>query len=48
MPADLATLMVAFLKLLTWVVIARVLASWFVQDPRHPVMRTLGTLTDPF
>jgi YggT family protein len=30
-----------------YVVLARVLISWFIRDPSNPVYRFLSTLTDP-
>jgi YggT family protein len=39
--------LIKVLDVFTWVLIARVLLSWFVRDPANPVMRVLRTLVDP-
>jgi YggT family protein len=48
MSPDAGMLIITFLRLLSWVIIARALLSWFVRDPKNPLVRILGTLTDPF
>ncbi len=47
MPQEFGMLLVSFLILLRWVIIARAILSWFVRDPNNPLVRILGTLTDP-
>jgi YggT family protein len=47
MPRELGLMLVVFLQMLTWVIIARAILSWFVRDPDNPLVRFLGTLTDP-
>lgn len=47
MSAPLAHLLISFLNVLVWIIIARALLSWFVRDPSNPLMRLLSTLTDP-
>lgn len=43
MGAFLATL----LQLLTWLIVARVLLSWFPDARRHPLAQILYQITDP-
>lgn len=40
-------MLAAFLGLLWWLILVRVLLSWFIRDPGNPVVDLLGTLTDP-
>ena len=40
-------LLISFLRLLTWVIIARALLSWVVRDPNNPLVKMVGTITDP-
>lgn len=47
MSPQTAQLLSGFLTLVYWIVIARVLLSWVVRDPSNPLVRLLGTLTDP-
>ena len=35
------------LQLLTWMIIARVLVSWFPDARRHPLVQILFQITDP-
>ena len=35
------------LKLLTWMIIARVLVSWFPDARRNPIVQMLFQITDP-
>jgi len=43
----IAELIQATIFVLTIAIIARALLSWFVRDPRNPVMQFLITITDP-
>lgn len=47
MSQSVALALIKVLDVFTWVVIARVLLSWFIRDPANPVMRFLRTLIDP-
>lgn len=47
MSPQLADMLARFLQLVWWIVLIRVLLSWFVRDPANPVMRFVSTLTDP-
>ncbi|HWV39481.1 MAG TPA: YggT family protein [Vulgatibacter sp.] len=47
MSTQTALMLSGFLTLVYWIVIARVLLSWVVRDPSNPLVRLLGTLTDP-
>ena len=35
------------IQVLSLLIIARALLSWFIQDPFNPLMRTLNDLTEP-
>jgi uncharacterized protein YggT (Ycf19 family) len=48
MNPELARMLASFLGVVWWVVLARVILSWVVRDPANPVMRLVGTLTDPW
>jgi YggT family protein len=39
--------LITVLDIFTWVLLARVLLSWFIRDPSNPLMRFLGGLVDP-
>lgn len=43
----LALLLDRLLTLYSWVLLARVLASWLPVDPYHPAIRLLRDLTEP-
>ena len=45
---QLASLLIQFLNVVMYVIIARALLSWFIHDPNNPLMKLLATLTDPF
>lgn len=47
MSPQTAQLVAGFLNLVFWIILARVLLSWFVRDPSNPLVRFLGGLTDP-
>lgn len=47
MSPAVALALIKVLDVFTWVVLARVLLSWFVRDPANPVMRFLRALVDP-
>ncbi len=47
MSPAVANALIAVLEIFSWVLIARVLLSWFVQDPANPLMRILRALVDP-
>ncbi len=47
MSQEAGMLLITFLRLLTWVILARVILSWIVRDPKNPLVVVLGTLTDP-
>ncbi|MEW8958299.1 hypothetical protein MHOCP_08670 [Moorella humiferrea] len=34
-------------EVLNWLIIARILISWFPHDPYHPVMRFIYEVTEP-
>ena len=34
-------------KIVIFAIVGRALLSWFVQDPRHPLMRMLIDITEP-
>lgn len=36
-----------FLQVVMYLVFARAMLSWFVRDPKNPLMRLLLTLTEP-
>ena len=36
-----------FLQLYSYIILARVIASWLVRDPNHPVYRFLSVPTEP-
>lgn len=48
MSPQTAGMLSGFLSLVSWIVIVRVLLSWVVRDPANPLVRLLGTLTDPW
>lgn len=35
------------LDMIVWIIVAQAILSWFIRDYSHPVMRILGTITDP-
>ncbi len=43
----IAEILIIFLYLYSFIILARVLTSWFQVDPYHPVVRFLYTVTDP-
>jgi len=47
MSMQTAQMLSGFITLVYWIVIVRVLLSWVVRDPENPLVRLLGTLTDP-
>lgn len=47
MSPSTAILLADFLSVVSWIIIARVLLSWVVRDPANPIVRVIGTLTDP-
>lgn len=47
MSHDFGMLLITFLRLLAWVIIAKAILSWFIRDQENPLMKVLGTLTDP-
>lgn len=47
MSMQTAQMLSGFITLVYWIVIVRVLLSWVVRDPANPLVRLLGTLTDP-
>ncbi len=47
MSQETGMLLVSFLRLLAWVIIARAVLSWFIRDPNNPLVKIIGTLTDP-
>lgn len=40
-------LLIRLIQLYIYVVVLRVLLSWFIQDPSNPIMGLLAQLTDP-
>lgn len=40
-------MLAAFLNLLWWLILIRVILSWVVRDPSNPVANLVGRLTDP-
>jgi YggT family protein len=42
-----ANALILVLQVYSYVILARVLLSWIVQDRSNPLMRILDTLTDP-
>ncbi|MDP8257088.1 MAG: YggT family protein [Candidatus Alcyoniella australis] len=40
-------LLIALINLYVLVIVAQALLSWFIRDPRHPLMQTLRRLTEP-
>ncbi|CEP69494.1 Uncharacterised protein family Ycf19 [Moorella glycerini] len=46
MPTLAILIRVAF-EVLNWLIIARILISWFPHDPYHPVMRFIYEVTEP-
>lgn len=47
MSPAVALALIKVLDVFTWVLIARVLLSWFVRDPDNPIMKFLRALIDP-
>jgi YggT family protein len=47
MSPAVAAALIQVLEVYTWIVLARVLLSWVIQDRSNPVMRVLDALTDP-
>lgn len=47
MSPQLGNLLIHFLDVVLYIVLARVLLSWFIRDPNNPIMQFLSTLTDP-
>ncbi len=39
--------LVQLLNLYSGIIIVRALLSWFIHDPRNPIVRILDTLTEP-
>ncbi|WP_406678196.1 YggT family protein [Neomoorella carbonis] len=37
----------AAFEVLNWLIIARILISWFPHDPNHPVLRFIYEVTEP-
>ena len=48
MSPQVAVMIAQFLQLVWWIVFIRVILSWVVRDPANPIMRFVGTLTDPW
>jgi len=42
-----AVLLVDLLTIYSWIIIARVLLSWVVTDPRNPIVAVLDRVTEP-
>ena len=38
---------IQFLQLYSYIILARVIASWLVRDPNHPIYRFLSVPTEP-
>lgn len=47
MSPEMALMLASFLKVVWWVIFARVILSWVIRDPANPIARFLSTLTDP-
>lgn len=45
--AQIADLVDTIVWILTILLFARAILSWFIQDPHNPIMRTLIDLTEP-
>ncbi|AKX93611.1 YggT family protein [Neomoorella thermoacetica] len=43
----LAVLVRVAFEVLNWLIIARILISWFPHDPNHPIMRFIYEITEP-
>ncbi len=43
----LAILVRVVFETFNWLIIARILLSWFPHDPNHPVMRFIYEITEP-
>ncbi|WP_373044669.1 YggT family protein [Vulgatibacter sp.] len=44
----MSVMVAQFLNLVWIVVLVRVILSWVVRDPENPLVRFVGTLTDPW
>lgn len=40
-------MLAAFVNLLWWLILIRVILSWIVRDPSNPIVNLVGSLTDP-
>ncbi len=47
MPEGLAILLIRALDVASFIIIARVVMSWFVRDTRHPIVQLVIRVTDP-
>lgn len=43
----LAILIRVAFEVLNWLIIARIIISWFPHDPYHPIMRFIYEITEP-
>lgn len=47
MPEGVAIVLIKVLDVASFIVIARVVMSWFVRDTRHPLVQVVVRVTDP-
>jgi len=47
MQITLIVLVRAAFEVYSWLIIARILISWFPHDPHHPIMRFIYEITEP-